>query len=156
MKKVLYCLFACALFLLGVVNVYGENKVMLTVTTQGEGQVAADFEGEEIHFSKKHPTRKLTEKTPMGTKFVVGAKASEGYVFKKWILDGEDYSTEDQIIIAVIRNMDLVAVFEEGTETDTKVVKEPSSNSNLLFYVGLGVIVVLLIAIGMVLIKRKK
>ena len=156
MKKVLYCLFACALFLLGVINVYGENRVLLTVTTQGEGQVQVDFEGEELHFSENHPKHKFTENTPMGTKFVVGAKAADGYVFRKWVLDGEDYSTKDQVTIAVVRNMNLVAVFEQDTGTDTKVVEDSKEDNNLLLYVGLGTIVVLLIAIGAVLAKRRK
>ena len=154
MKKVLYCLFACALFLLGVVNVYGDDRVLLTVTIQGDGQITSGYEAEELYFSEKHPIQKITEKTPVGTKILVSAKANKGFVFVKWILDGEDYSTDKQVTIAVTKNMNLIAVFAEGREPNIKTVKEPSED-NLLLYIGLGTIVVLLVAIGAVLAKRR-
>jgi len=159
MKKVLYFLFACVLVLFSTINVYGDSRYLLTVTVQGEGQIKVDYPDEDLYYSKNHPVQKATKRAVSGTKFKAGAKASEGYVFKKWVLDGEDYSTDKETEITVIRNnMNLVAVFEEGTEEAPvdNPVKSDSNENNVLLYIGLGTIVVLLIAIGVVLSKRKK
>ena len=159
MKKVLYCIFAFTLFLMSVITVNADDRVMLKVTTEGSGQIKVVYEGDDIYYSKVHPVTLSTHKTSIGTRYTAGAKADEGYVFTKWMLDGEEYSKENPVTIAVTRNMNLVAVFEEETE-ENKVkedkTKPESNQNNLPLYIGIGIIVVLLIAIVGVLLNRKK
>lgn len=160
MKKVLYCILILVLFLIGTINVNADDRVMLKVTAEGDGQIKVDYVGEELHFSKNHPVQYSTHKTTIGTKYTAGAKADEGNVFIKWTLDGEDYSTKNPITITVTRNMNLNAVFQSSDTVKNKPEEKPKEDSkqdNSIFsYIGIGAIALLLIAIVIIVLKRKK
>ena len=50
--------------------------------------------------------------------FVLTAEAGEGWYFAKWTLNGEEYSTDEQITLAVTEDADLIAVFESASSDD--------------------------------------
>ncbi|MBO6046578.1 MAG: hypothetical protein J6P61_02385 [Erysipelotrichaceae bacterium] len=84
----------------------------LHIDTEGLGQIAYAEEGKTPEFDDEYPAQSAMVKVAEGSKYVLAAKADEGFKFKKWTLDGKDYSTEDTITVEVTAEMKFVAVFE--------------------------------------------
>lgn len=165
MKKVVFCLLACALFLVGTFDVYAADKYLLKVNTEGLGQIKIVAEDEEVEFSDDYPTQSAFENTEAGTKFKVGAKADDGWKFVKWTLDGSDYSEEEILTIEVDKDMELIAVFESENDDDSEFITDSAvedeevtstnNNKNVLIYVGIGAAVVLLLSSVVIVLKKK-
>ena len=49
-------------------------------------------------------------------KFILGARAGEGWKFVKWTKDGEDFSTEEIITVKVTEDAEYVACFDLADE----------------------------------------
>ncbi len=54
--------------------------------------------------------------------YVLTAKAGEGWYFVKWTLNGEDYSSDEQITVEVTEDADFVAVFEFASDGQNPVM----------------------------------
>jgi len=91
---------------------------LLKINTEGLGSVAYGKEGEEVEFEEDFPTQSATENVAEPTTFVIKAKPDEGWKFVKWTKDGEDFSTEPEITVEVSKDVEYIAVFEEGSEED--------------------------------------
>ena len=81
----------------------------LWVNTEGYGFFTCSEQGQEsddtLWTSAQHG---LAEPTS----FVLAAQPGEDWYFVKWTLNGEDYSTDEQITLEVAEDADLVAVFD--------------------------------------------
>ena len=81
----------------------------LWVNTEGYGFFTCSEQGQEsddtLWTSAQHG---LAEPTS----FVLAAQPGEDWYFVKWTLNGEDYSTDEQITLEVAEDADLIAVFD--------------------------------------------
>lgn len=84
----------------------------LSINTEGLGQIAYAIGDEEIEFSDEHPFQSSYVNLTEPRTYKLGAKASDGWKFVKWTLNGSDYSTDEIITVEVKENSDFVAVFE--------------------------------------------
>ena len=88
------------------------NLYNISLNVQGMGQVAFAKEGESLVFDSDYPVQSIQTEEEKFVHLTIGAKANEGYHFVKWIKNGEDFSTDEQIDIEITENIDLIAVFE--------------------------------------------
>ena len=93
-----------------------EGTFFLKAETEGYGQLCVVNEGEEIVFDDENPYTSSYHQMMEPEKFVLGAKAGEGWKFVKWTKDGEDFSTEEIIHVEVTEDVDFVACFELADE----------------------------------------
>ena len=153
MKKKGFNFLVITLFLLGTFIVYAEEQYLLKVNTEGIGQIAIVKEGEILEFSEEYPMQTAGESAEEGTKFTIGAKASDGYRFLKWTRNGEDYSEQQVITVELTEEMEFVAVFELSDDDDYTIieedVREPKSNSifNIPLILICGAITIAILAI---------
>ena len=81
----------------------------LWVNTEGYGFFTCSEQGQEsddtLWTSTQHGIAEPTS-------FVLTAKPGEDWFFVKWTLNGEDYSTDEQITLEVAEDANLVAVFD--------------------------------------------
>lgn len=90
---------------------------LVTIDTEGMGQVARAEEGLTFAFDDEYPKQSTMDYVADGTKLVIGAKAYDDWHFVKWTLNGEDYSTDEQFTYTVTGDAAFVAVFDiEETE----------------------------------------
>lgn len=95
----------------------GTPVATLWVNTEGYGFFTCDEEGQE-------PDDNLWTSLQYGlaepATYVLTAKPGEDWVFVKWTLNGEDYSSDERITINVSEDSDVMAVFEYP-ETETYI-----------------------------------
>ncbi len=89
-----------------------EDGIMITVNTDGMGQITSAEEGNPIAFSDEYPIQSSQVTVTPSTNLVLAAQADEGWKFVKWNLNGEEYSTDEQITITVTEPGEYTAVFE--------------------------------------------
>ena len=81
----------------------------LWVNTEGYGSFTFAKEGEE---SSDTTWSSFQEGLEEPASYVLTAVPGEDWFFVKWTLNGEDYSTDEQITLTVSEDADLVAVFD--------------------------------------------
>ena len=86
--------------------------IVLRLNTNGLGQIAYAEEGGTPEFDDDFPTQSAQINMVEPAKYVLSAKADEGYKFVKWTKDDEDYSEEETIEIEVTESVEYRAVFE--------------------------------------------
>lgn len=85
---------------------------LVTIDTDGMGQVAHAEEGLTFAFDDEYPKQSTMDHVADGTKLVIGAKAYDGWRFVKWTLNGEDYAADEQFTYTVTEDAAFVAVFD--------------------------------------------
>lgn len=85
---------------------------VLKVNTEGLGTIAVGPEGETVEFEEDFPNQSTVINVTEPTKYILRAKADEGYKFVKWTKDGEDFSEEADITVDVDSDVEYIAVFE--------------------------------------------
>ncbi len=85
-------------------------KYHLHIGVDGVGSIAYAEEGEELVFDE-YPYQDTHVNLLDVTGVMMGARPGEGYKFVKWTKDGEDFSTEDQILVTVDADVEYIAVF---------------------------------------------
>jgi hypothetical protein len=115
MKKFLCILLVTALLFAfaacGGSDTSGENEIKVVVSTEGSGNIAFAYEGEEI--DTEEDTTQLIQVTvyePEKMTFV--ATPDEGYKFVKWTQDGADLSEDAEIQVEITQSTELVAIFD--------------------------------------------
>ncbi len=115
MKKLLLVLLMGVL-VLGLTGCKKEEKkttYKVSATTEGMGQIAYTEDGGVLSFSDENPIQSLQLDIEENTLLVFDAGPDEGNHFVRWLVDGEEYTTELQMNIRIDKNMEIVAVFEE-------------------------------------------
>ncbi len=90
-----------------------ENVNVVLINTDGLGQIASAAEGEEIEFSDETPMSSAQLNVPEGDSYTIAAKPDKGWKFVKWTENGEDFSTDEEIVVTPEDDATYVAVFEE-------------------------------------------
>lgn len=162
MKKLLTLLFCMFAFMM---NVFAEDTYLFKINTDGYGEFAVAKEGEELKFDEDYPVQTAFYNTEPGSKFEVVAKAGEGWKFVKWLMNEDDYSTDEKIIVTVDKNMDLLAVFDVDGDTESDVIitsdegediATPSEDkSNTMVYYGIAGFAVILALVLLAVLNKK-
>ena len=98
-----------------------EATITVTVNTEGDGQIAYAKEGEEPEFDDEYPSQSAYLGLEGPETYVLSAKPDEGWKFKKWTKDGEDYSRDAQITVELTESGEFVAVFGIAGTDETPV-----------------------------------
>ncbi len=85
---------------------------LIFFNTEGLGQIAYAKEGEELEFNDDYPVQSGQITLAPSEKLTLGAKPDEEWKFVKWTVNGEDYSTEEQITITATEDTDIMAYFD--------------------------------------------
>ena len=85
------------------------NGFLVTINTDGLGQIARAEEGRTFKFDEEYPMQSSFDHLIDGTKLIIGY---DGWRFVKWTLNGKDFSNEAIIHYTVNENADFRAVFE--------------------------------------------
>jgi hypothetical protein len=115
MKKFLCILLVTALLFAfaacGGSDTSGENEIKVVVSTEGSGNIAFAYEGEEID-TEEDPTQMIQVTVYEPEKMTFAAMPDEGYKFVKWTQDGEDLSEDAEVEVEITRSTELVAIFD--------------------------------------------
>ena len=100
-----------------------EATIFVTVNTEGWGgniDYAEGTEAPEIDTEYPYQSAAINLAEPATHTFVAWPDA--GYVFVKWMKNGEDFSTEPVITVLLDESADFVAVFEEDPDWQNPVM----------------------------------
>ena len=90
--------------------------IIINITTKGEGEINAVKEGEEFHF-EDIPQHVSYIGLASPETYTIGARPEEGYKFKRWLKNGEEFTTEPIFTLELTESADFVAVFGiKGTD----------------------------------------
>lgn len=89
-----------------------EVALVVSINTEGLGQIAYAPEGEELQFDEEFPAQSAQLNLAEPANYMFSAKAEEGWKFVKWTKDGADYATDETITVELTENADFVAVFD--------------------------------------------
>ena len=90
-----------------------EPIATVTIDVDGMGQIALAEGDEVLAFDDEYPTQSAVLKLVEPADYTIAAKADEGYQFVKWTKNGETFSTDAQITLALTESAAYVAVFRE-------------------------------------------
>ena len=93
----------------------GEGMVLITVNTDGLGEIALSETGEKPEFDEEFPMSSAFTHVAKGKTIALSARGQEDYQFVKWMQDGAYYSAEADITPAVEADTEFVAVFLMST-----------------------------------------
>ena len=85
----------------------------VTIDVDGMGQIALAEGDEALAFDDEYPTQSTVLNLVEPADYTIAAKADEGYQFVKWTKNGETFSTDAQITLALTESAAYVAVFRE-------------------------------------------
>lgn len=88
-----------------------ENEIRIRANTEGMGEIAFAYEGEELDFGED-ATQMLQITVYEPEKITFAARPDEGFKFVKWTQDGEDISEEAEVEVEITKDTELVAYFE--------------------------------------------
>ena len=108
----------------------GEGMVLVTVNTDGLGEIALSETGEKPEFDEEYPMSSAFTHVAKGKTIALSARGQEDYQFVKWMQDGAYYSAEADITPAVEADTEFVAVFLEVVADQFRTV--PVSREGLL------------------------
>ena len=92
-----------------------QEQALVKINTEGMGQIAWAYEGEEVEFDDDYPYQSAGVSDAYGQTITIAAKEDpnvEGFTFVKWTKDGADFSTDAEIQVFVDGDAEYVAVFE--------------------------------------------
>lgn len=69
-------------------------------------------EGEALVFDEESPAQVIRFNLSDAGSCQFGARADEGWQFVKWIMNGKDFSADEEIAVEITESKSLVAVFE--------------------------------------------
>ena len=166
MKRIVVLFIIMVLMLIAFISVDAAETHMLKVNTEGLGEISVVEDGMAVIFYPDHPIQSAVENAEEGSKYTIGVRAGEGYKFKKWTLNGQDYSNDILLSVTLNSDMDLVSVFEpDGSEgqvdevtidenydtfvkgDETKNTVEETQNKPLI-YIGFGSIAAIIVIVG--------
>lgn len=88
------------------------DLITIQINTEGlGGQIAYANKGEELKFDEDIPFQSAVANVEKGSELTISAKAEEGYKFRKWTKNGEDFSKEAQVDIKADEDAEYIAVF---------------------------------------------
>ena len=87
------------------------DMIVLSINTDGMGQIAYAHEGEELIFNDEFPVQSAQENLTEPTTFVLSARPVEDWQFETWTKDGEDDSTDEEITVDVDASAEYIAYF---------------------------------------------
>ena len=90
-----------------------EPIATVTIEADGMGQIALAEGDEPLAFDDEYPTQSAVLTLVEPADYTLAAKADEGYQFEKWTKNGETFSTDAQITLALTESAAYVAVFRE-------------------------------------------
>ena len=93
----------------------GEGMVLVTVNTDGLGEIALSETGEKPEFDEEFPMSSAFTHVAKGKTIALSARGQEDYQLVKWMQDGAYYSAEADITPAVEADTEFVAVFLMST-----------------------------------------
>ena len=94
-------------------DVLDMNGPLVVISTEGLGNIARVVEGTPLEFNDEYPPSQIIDHIVKGTTLTIGAKPTEDdWEFVKWTVNGEDYSTDEQITVTADEDLQIVAVFE--------------------------------------------
>jgi hypothetical protein len=94
-------------------DVLDMNGPLVVISTEGIGNIARTVEGTDLVFDDEYPPSQIIDHLVKGTTLTIGAKPTEDdWEFVKWTVNGEDYSTDEQITVTADEDLQIVAVFE--------------------------------------------
>lgn len=111
------------------------NGYLVTINTEGLGQVARAEVGRKFAFDEEYPAQSTADHLAEGTKLLIGAKADDGWKFVKWTLNGADYSTDEQFEYTVTEDAEFVAVFDFYDAFETETIDLSTASEILPAYV---------------------
>ena len=88
-----------------------EPIAIVTIKTDGMGQIAIAEGDEPLAFDDEYPIRGAVLKLVEPADYTFAARADEGYRFVKWTKNGETFSADAQITLALTESAAYVAVF---------------------------------------------
>ena len=93
------------------------GSVLITVNTEGNGQVAFSDHDSVPEFDDEKPKQSLYVNADVGTTIRIGAKASEGWKFVYWKNTDTDefFSMSPVVPLDVTESLDLTAVFADAS-----------------------------------------
>ena len=83
----------------------------VTIETDGMGQIAVAEGDEPLAFDDEYPIQGTVLNLVEPADYTFAAKADEGYRFVKWTKNGETFSTDEQITLALTESAAYAAVF---------------------------------------------
>ena len=92
-----------------------QGKAIVQINTEGLGEIAWAYEGEEVAFDDEHPFQSAYISDAYGQTIGIEAREGadyEGYKFVKWNKDGAKFSEDKHIDVLVDGDAEYVAVFE--------------------------------------------
>lgn len=98
-----------------------DASITVTVNIEGNGQIAYAEEGEEPEFDDEFPSQSAYLGLEGPETYVLAAKPDQGWKFKKWTKDGEEFSREDKITVEFTESAAIVAVFGIAGTDETPV-----------------------------------
>lgn len=90
-----------------------EPIATVTIEADGMGQIAIAEGDEPLAFDDEYPMQGAVLNLVEPADYTLAAKADEGYQFVKWTKNGETFSTDAQITLALSESAAYVAVFRE-------------------------------------------
>ena len=88
-----------------------ETAAIVTIEADGMGQIAIAEGDEALAFDDESLVRGAVLELVEPSDYTFAAKADEGYRFVKWTKNGETFSSDAQIALALTESADYVAVF---------------------------------------------
>ena len=104
-----------------------ETAAIVTIEADGMGQIAIAEGDEALAFDDESLIRGAVLDLVEPSDYTFAAKADEGYRFVKWTKNGETFSTDAQITLALTESADYVAVFRAYNPYAGKPVSDISS-----------------------------
>ena len=100
-----------------------EATIFVTINTEGWGGMIEYAEGEETpEIDPEWPYQSAQVNLAEPETYTFAAAPEAGYVFVKWMKNGEDFSTEPVITVLLDESADFVAVFEEDPDWQNPVM----------------------------------
>ena len=81
------------------------------INIEGEGEITYAPADGKLEFDDEYPYQSAQISLAEPETYQLGARAADGWVFEKWLKDGEDFSTEAEITVELTEDVEFIAVF---------------------------------------------
>ena len=94
-----------------------QANIVVTINTKGMGQIAYAEGNEEPVFDPEYPSSSAYIGIESAETYTFAARPDEGYKFKRWLKNGEEFSKDPQITLELTESAEYIAVFGiKGTD----------------------------------------
>ncbi|MCR5793719.1 MAG: SH3 domain-containing protein [Solobacterium sp.] len=93
-----------------------EDVITVNISTEGVGFFNALTESDSYETNEDFTSTFAILNLEKPAEYTLSAKAGDGWVFRKWTMNGEDFSEEEEITVELTENADFTAVFSFGPE----------------------------------------